>query len=218
MNVKEQRTRRTQAERSAATRQLLLDATIDCLFEHGYGATTTTLVAERAGISRGAMLHQFPAKADLMTFVVEAVHEEAVQIYRDLLAGIDDPRQRLLAYPEAAWKVDSRPAGVAVLEILQGSRSDAELAAKLAPVEARIEASSMAALEEEFHRPASPALLRLIVGTVRGLAITQVMTPEEDVTEAIQLLRRLLEAAMEAGALSRAVGSSLSRIGKVKRA
>lgn len=198
----EKRTRRTQAERSGATRQALLDATVQCLFEHGYGATTTIMVAERAEMSRGAMLHQFPSKADLMTFVVEAAHEEAVQIYGELLAGIDDPRERLLAYPEAVWKVESRPAGIAALEILQGSRSDPELAAKLGPAEARIEEGTLQALQKEFHRPPSVALLHLVVGAMRGLAIAQVLTPKEDVSEAIKLFQRLLKAGMEAGALS----------------
>lgn len=196
-----QKRRRTQAERSAATRSVLLDATVRCLYEHGYGATTTIMVAEKAGVSRGAMLHQFPSKADLMTFVVEAAHEEAVRIYAELLAGTDQPRQRLLAYPEAVWKVESRPAGVAVMEILQGSRSDPELAAKLAPVEARLEANAMESLSREFRHP-SAALLHLIVGVVRGLAITQVLKPEQDVTEAIQLLQTLLKAGLETGALA----------------
>ena len=89
--------RRTQAERSAATRKILLDAAIKCLFEHGYGTTTTILVAEMAGVSRGAMLHQFPSKADLMTFVVEAVFEDEVKQYGKMLKDAKDPRERLLA-------------------------------------------------------------------------------------------------------------------------
>lgn len=198
----EKRRRRTQAERSAATRSVLLEAAINCLYEYGYGATTTILVAEKAGVSRGAMLHQFPSKADLMAYVVEQVFEEAVGIYQELLAGIDDPRERLIAYPEAAWKVDSRPAGVAALEIIQGSRSDAELAAKIGPVEARNEAMAIASLSKEFHRPPSAPLLHLIVGTVRGLSITQVLMPKEDVTAAIKLLQRLLQAGIETGAFS----------------
>lgn len=205
--------RRTQAERTASTREVLLKATIKCLYEHGYGATTTTMVADEANVSRGAMLHHFPSKADLMTFVVEQVFEEAVTIYRELLADITNPRERLIAYPEAVWKVDSRPAGIAALEILQGSRSDPELAAKLRPVEAGIEASAIASLSQEFPKPPSPALLHLIVGAVRGLAITQILTPEEDVTEAIALLQRLLQAGLEAGVLS---GSGSSKASKVK--
>jgi AcrR family transcriptional regulator len=198
----EKRARRTQVERSASTREALLKATIKSLYEHGYGATTTTMVADEANVSRGAMLHQFPSKADLMIYVVEQVFDEAVTIYRELLAGIVNPRDRLVSYPQAVWKVDSRPAGIAALEILQGSRSDAELAAKLRPVEAGIKATAIARLSQEFPRPPSPALLHLIVGAVRGLAITQMLTPEENVAEAIELLQRLLQGGLEAGVLS----------------
>ncbi|MBY0440657.1 MAG: TetR family transcriptional regulator, partial [Mycobacteriaceae bacterium] len=45
--------RRTQAERSAATRIRLLDATVDCLATYGYAGTTTPRVAELAGLTRG---------------------------------------------------------------------------------------------------------------------------------------------------------------------
>lgn len=190
--------RRTQAERSATTRNALLDAAVRCLYEHGYGATTTILVAKMAGVSRGAMLHQFPSKADLMIFVVEEVHAETVQLYGQLLAGIDNPRDRLLAYPKAVWEVESRPAGIAVLEILQGSRSDTELAEKLRPVEARLEASALETLKSEFPRP-SAAMLHLIVGTVQGLSITQMIKPERDAAEAIELLQTLLKAGIDAG-------------------
>ncbi|MGC1150849.1 MAG: TetR/AcrR family transcriptional regulator, partial [Mycobacterium sp.] len=46
-DVTEQRVRRTQAERSAAMRTRLLDATIECLVSYGYAGTTTPRVAER---------------------------------------------------------------------------------------------------------------------------------------------------------------------------
>jgi AcrR family transcriptional regulator len=196
--------RRTQAERSASTRTVLLEAAVKCLFEHGYGATTTINVAEEAGLSRGAMLHQFPTKADLMTFVVEAVFEEEVELYQELLKGIDDPRQRLLAYPDAVWKVLSRPAGVAVLEIFQGSRSDPILAEKLAPTQAKIYAFVRKELESEFPKGPSMALLELIVGAARGLSIQKVLTPnDEGVNGAIPLLQTLLRVGLETGALGK---------------
>src|SRR5438045_9398121 len=59
--------RRTQAERTASTRAALLDATIDCLVEYGYAHLTTTRVVERAGVSRGAQVHHFPTKAELVS-------------------------------------------------------------------------------------------------------------------------------------------------------
>ncbi len=46
-------TRQRQADRSRETRRKLMEATVDCLVEHGWSGTTTTLVAERAGVSRG---------------------------------------------------------------------------------------------------------------------------------------------------------------------
>ena len=62
---------RTQQERSRVTQQRLLDATVDCLVEHGWAGTTTTLIAERAGVSRGAQLHHYPTKAALVLAAVD---------------------------------------------------------------------------------------------------------------------------------------------------
>lgn len=194
--------RKTQAERSAATRQVLLDAAIKCLYEHGYGTTTTILVAEMAGVSRGAMLHQFPSKADLMTFVVDAVFEDEVRQYSKLLKGIDDPRERLLAYPMAVWKLQSRPAGVAVLEIFQGSRSDKVLAKKLKPVQAKIDKAAIASLESEFPQGVSIPLLQLVVGVGRGLAISQVIAPAARSGKApIELFQDLIRSGIKDGVL-----------------
>ena len=190
------------AVRSAATRRSVLDAAIKCLFEHGYGATSTVTVAEEAGVSRGAMMHQFPSKADLMTFVVEAVFEEDLALYHEMLADKSAPRERVAAYPLAAWTVMSRPAGVAVLEIFQGSRSDQELATKLAPTYARIEETARSILQQELHRSPSAPLMHLVAGAVRGLSITQVIAPEgEDGIAAIRLLQKLIQAGIETGVL-----------------
>ena len=63
--------RRTQAERTAETTAKLLDATADCLVERGYAGTSTVEVCRRAGVSRGALVHHFPSKDDL---VAAAVH------------------------------------------------------------------------------------------------------------------------------------------------
>lgn len=55
----------TQA-RSVRSREQILDATIECLLEHGYAATTTQRVQKRAGVSRGRLLHHFPSKRELI--------------------------------------------------------------------------------------------------------------------------------------------------------
>lgn len=197
--------RRTQAERSAGTRELLLAAAIEALHEHGYAATSTILVAEKAGVSRGAMLHQFRTKADLMTFVIEAVFEAELQHYSEYLKGVTDPRERFLAYPEMAWEVLSRPSGVAVLEIMQGSRSDPQLCEMLAPVQARIEKEAL----EFTHLAAAQdargamAVMRLVVWAIRGLSIAQVLAPAPgSVRDSVKVLKRLMAAGLETGMLS----------------
>src|ERR1700693_2418964 len=77
-----------QEERSAETRRRLLDATVACLFERGYAGTTTTEIAVRAGVSRGAQLHHFPRKDELVVSALEHVFELRL---RDMSAAIAEP-------------------------------------------------------------------------------------------------------------------------------
>lgn len=200
MNSKPQK--RTQEERSATTREALLTAAITELHAHGYGATSTVAIAKRAGVSRGAMVHQFPTKADLMVFVVEEVARNDVAEYARILEDVDDPRERMLAYPEAAWRTMSRPSGVAVLEIIQGSRSDAVLADKLRPIQARIGAEALRKLEEEMGRPPSLPLVHLIIWAMRGLSIANVLSGnDEEARQSIDMLRAMTIASLDAGVL-----------------
>jgi AcrR family transcriptional regulator len=192
------RARRTQAERSAETRARVLEAAVQCLFTRGYAATTTLLVAQEAGLSRGAMLHQFPTKTDLMLYTVRAVFDAEMEIYSERLKAIPDQAERMLSMPEMIWEVLSRPSGVAVLEILQGSRSDPVLAERLAPLQAQIERESFAytsRLQERLGEVASPAMTRLVHWAIRGLSVAQLLTQDPaEILESVRLLRRMMAA------------------------
>src|SRR3954471_22069693 len=83
--------RRSQAERSAATREALLDATLECLVEDGYAKTTTARVAERAGLSRGAHLHHFRTRDALLAAAADHLTRRR---HEDLLAAADRLPQR----------------------------------------------------------------------------------------------------------------------------
>ncbi|AZS73623.1 TetR family transcriptional regulator [Streptomyces lydicus] len=65
-----------QQERSRATRLKLLEAAVSCLAEHGWSGSTVAVVAERAGVSRGAAQHHFRTREDLFTAAVEHVAEK----------------------------------------------------------------------------------------------------------------------------------------------
>ena len=64
-----------QQQRSRSTQHRLLDAAVDCLVERGWAGTTTTLVADRARVSRGAQLHHYRTKSALLIAAVEHLAE-----------------------------------------------------------------------------------------------------------------------------------------------
>lgn len=78
-------TRRTQAERTAATRAQLLSAARELFAANGFGEVSTQAIAEAAGVTRGALYHQFDDKADLFAAVYEQVEE---QLAADVIASI----------------------------------------------------------------------------------------------------------------------------------
>ena len=80
----------SQEDRTRAMRTRLMEATIDSLVELGWSGTTTTVVSQRAGVSRGAQLHHFPTKQAL---VVGAV-EHLMLMRREELAAIAESEQR----------------------------------------------------------------------------------------------------------------------------
>src|ERR1041385_1513309 len=100
-------TRRTQEERSAATRARLLDATIACLSDLGYSRTTTTEIADRAGVSRGAQLHHFPTKAELVTTAVEHLFRRRDAEFRAAFRKLPEGTDRDRAAIDLLWSMVS---------------------------------------------------------------------------------------------------------------
>src|SRR5512140_1521509 len=66
---------RTQQQRRDETRRALLDAAVESLIEVGFAHTTTLEVQRRAKVSRGALLHHFPSKAELLVAAVDHLAE-----------------------------------------------------------------------------------------------------------------------------------------------
>src|SRR5690349_22287634 len=86
-------TRRSNAERSAATQTRLLDATIECLIERGWAGTSTTEIVRRAGVSRGAQVHHFPTKDDLVLAAVEHLLARRIREFEATFADMPAAQQ-----------------------------------------------------------------------------------------------------------------------------
>jgi AcrR family transcriptional regulator len=74
--------RRTQAERSEATRKLILDATVRIMVRKGAAGLRTGEVVEEAGVSVGAHLHHFPTKHELILAAFDYVNERSLEMCR----------------------------------------------------------------------------------------------------------------------------------------
>ena len=133
-------TRTPQQDRSRATQQRLLGATIDCLVEHGWAGTTTTLIAERAGVSRGAQLHHYPTKATLVMAAVGHLAERRAEEIRREAEGVRDsgPAGRVDRVVDLLAAAFTGPLFVAALEVWVAARTDTELRDALVPLETRV--------------------------------------------------------------------------------
>jgi AcrR family transcriptional regulator len=71
--------RRTQEQRSASTRAALISAARPLFAASGFAAVSTEAIVRAAGVTRGAMYHQFADKTELFAAVFEAVESELTQ-------------------------------------------------------------------------------------------------------------------------------------------
>jgi AcrR family transcriptional regulator len=119
---------RWQQRKSRETRNLVLEAAIDCLAEGGYPGCSLQLVADRAGISRGAMLHHYSSKLELMAAVIEyAFYKRMQDFLRRIRALSDDARTERLDGVYSSYASCGTPAYRAYLALHLASRSDPEL-------------------------------------------------------------------------------------------
>src|SRR5439155_24817595 len=125
--------RRTPAERRAETPGRRLDATLACLSELGYAGTTTTEIVRRAGVSRGAQVHHFPTKAEL---VVAAVEHLFARRHEEFRAAFAERERTLDAALDLLWEMFQGPTFDAWLELVVAGRTDPELHAEVARVTA----------------------------------------------------------------------------------
>lgn len=132
-------THRTQEERRTATREALLDATVTALARYGYAGTTTTAISRLAGVSRGAQVHHFHTKADIVAAAIGHVaRRRSEQLLREAGELPDDPADRVPVALDLLWSSHSGPLFHAALELSVAARTDPELRARLAVTEAEL--------------------------------------------------------------------------------
>jgi AcrR family transcriptional regulator len=175
-------TRVPQEERTRAMRARLLEATVECLVERGFSGTSTTLVSERAGVSRGAQLHHFPTKNALVVAAVEHLTEVRGQELAAAAEQLPDGERRTRAVLQMLGDHFTSPVFTAALELWVAARTDPALLEAVAPLEQRVGRDAHRLTVELLGADESrPGVRELVQGTldlVRGLGLADTITDD----------------------------------------
>jgi AcrR family transcriptional regulator len=200
------RPRLKQDEKSAETRRRLLDAAIDCLVDRGYANITSSEIAERAGLSRGAQLYHFPTKEELLIRAIEHLIE---LMFADLIgkvAGIRDAEDRRTAAIDLLWAMARGPLYRAWTELVLASRTNAFLHSSIAAVNDRFNRYIEETFPEIFGVNAERDELKMapfvIMYMLEGMALEADTLDKETADRIIESVKFLLARAHPPSAAS----------------
>ncbi|MFF7312765.1 TetR family transcriptional regulator [Streptomyces sp. NPDC008137] len=167
-------------DRSRATRQRLLEAAVACLAEHGWAGSTVSVVAERAGVSRGAAQHHFPTREDLFTAAVEYVAEERSTALRALFPdGASGDRHAVVA---ALVDLYTGPLFRAALHLWVAASNEDQLRPRVTELESRVGrethriAVDLLAADESV--PGVRETVQGLLDMARGLGLANLLTDD----------------------------------------
>jgi AcrR family transcriptional regulator len=128
----------TQAERSAGTQQALVDAAIELLIERGWAATTAVAVCDRAGVTRGALVHHYPNLSSLLAHALESVYDALYESFtRSSTSSAGAVTTTMTNTVDALWRAVGDRRFKAVIEAWSAAGNDPELEAELRPAMTR---------------------------------------------------------------------------------
>ncbi len=178
------RTPRTQAQRRDEMRRVLLDAAVDSLVEHGFAGTTTLEVQRRAGVSRGALLHHFPSKAELLVATIGHLTELRAHELKLRAAELPDGPARIDAVLDLLWECFAGPLFQVSIELRAAARTEPELRRVLTVAERGVRDGILHQTrammgKDVAARPGFEAAIDLTLHLMMGAATTALLHGEE---------------------------------------
>lgn len=191
-----------QQTKSENTRQLVLDSAIRCFYKHGYNNTTTEKIAKEAGVSRGAMLHHFPSRADLIRAAVNHLNDKRLALFEaeEGVVQAGAMHSRIEEGIDTYWSQLNTPYFVVFHELQVAARTDPELMEVLRPAIEAFDRSWFNASKEIFPDLAQSEAFRIAnyvtVFLLEGLAANRFTRNAEPIGEEVLIwLKRELRAA-----------------------
>jgi AcrR family transcriptional regulator len=170
--------------RSRATQQHILDVAVEVLAELGYSGASTLKIQERAGVSRGRLLHHYPHRDELLVASVQHIAEARVATAGGHVDWPTDPGARVDAAVGALWATYHEGYFWAATELWLAARSNYSLAEALAPREHALGAAIRTAIDEMFGRelvgrPGYADVRDVLNSSMRGVALTYAFDPRD---------------------------------------
>jgi AcrR family transcriptional regulator len=197
--------REPQQDRSRATRRRLLEAAIECLADVGWSGSTVAVVAERAGVSRGAAQHHFPTREDLVTSAVEYVTDERLALLRTHAADLPTGPGRTQAVIDMVEHMYTGAVFRAAIHLWVAASSDERLRERVLKLEAHVgRETHRVALELLGVDESVPGMREAVQATLdlaRGLGLANLLS--DDRRRRARVLRQwalMLDVTLSAGA------------------
>ena len=171
--------REPQQDRSRVTRARLLESAVSCLAELGWNGATVAVVAEHAGVSRGATQHYFPTREDLFTAALEHMAEVRLAEIRREAARRPAATKDVVGL---LVRLYTGPLFRAALQVWAAAAAGDALRELVVPLEARLgREAHRAAIEllgADESAPGVRAAVQATLDLARGLGLAGTLTDD----------------------------------------
>jgi AcrR family transcriptional regulator len=174
--------REPQQDRSRATRRRLLETTIDCLAQLGWSATTVAVVAERAGVSRGAAQHHFPTREDLITAALDFMFDSRMAGAREEATALPSGADRTEAVVVRLVDYFTGTLFRAALQVWTAAAADEALKQRIVSLETKfgreVHRTAVEMLGVDDTDPVTHRLVQATLDLARGLGLADVLSDD----------------------------------------
>jgi AcrR family transcriptional regulator len=192
--------REPRQERGRATRHALVEAAVACIDEQGWSGATVGLIAERAGVSRGAAQHHFPTRDELVTATMEHLSQQQISQLRARVAALPAGSRGVESVVAMLLELYTGRTFRTALHMWVAAATDEGLREIVVPLQAHVgRVAHRTAIELLGADESAPGVRELVQATLdlaRGLGLANLLTDDAD--------RRSQIAAQWAGVLSAA--------------
>lgn len=173
--------------RTIDVQRRILDAAVEVMLEHGYSGASTVRIQERAGVSRGRLLHHFPSRDALLIAASQHLARARVGELPSEHSWPTDPGERIDAVVDTMAATFTQGYFWAATELWIAARTHEDLRDALLPGEREIARAVRVAMDSFFGtelcaRPGYEGLREVLFTSLRGMALTTSFDPRDEPT------------------------------------